>query len=180
MQRTLARLAILLLTSLGLVAGGLASVTGAAAHHGSQGKGLTRVAIAPPVVKLVTSAGIDVSPVGAAHVKMFRGTVALKFPISDIVGKGTRIKHIGGVKLSTHDSKVVLKRFRVNTSRGIVSANFNNSARVDVFRLANSNSDLGKVKLRLTRTAAKALNKAFAPGAFSGGDTFGYATVYAK
>lgn len=179
MQRTLARLAILMLTSLGLVAGGLAA-TGAAAHHGSQGKGLTRVAIAPAVVELVTSAGIDVSPVGAAHVKMFRGTVALKFPISDIVGNGTRIKHTGGVKLSTHDSKVVLKRFRVNTSRGIVSANYNNSARVDVFRLANSSNDLGKVKLRLTRTAAKALNQAFAPGAFSGGDTFGYATVFAK
>jgi hypothetical protein len=180
MHRTLARLAILLLTSLGLVAGGLASVTGAAAHHGGQGKGLTRVAIAPPVVKLVTSAGIAVSPVGAAHLIKFRGTVALKFPISDVVGNGTRIKHTGGVKLSTHDSEVVLKRFRINTSRGIVSANFNNSARVDVFRLAGSKSDLGKVKLRLTKTAAKALNQAFAPGAFSGGDTFGYATVFAK
>ena len=180
MQRTFARLAILLLTTLGLVATGFGSATATSAETRGNGQGLTRVAIAPAVVKLVTRAGIAVSPIGDAHLINFRGTIALKFPIERIRGEGTRISHTGGVLFETKNSRVALKRFRVNTNRGVVSALFNNAVRVDVFRLAESNSNLGKVKLRLTRQAAKALNNFFVPRAFSGGDTFGYATIFAK
>ena len=47
----------------------------AAATHGN-----TRVAVARPVVELLTSAGITVAPTGAATAAAFRGTVAAKFP----------------------------------------------------------------------------------------------------
>lgn len=181
MQRTIVRLITFMALSLGLVAGSLGAVTASGSPARGHGHGLTRVAIAPAVVKLVTSAGIAVSAIGDASLIKYHGTVALKFPITSAAGGGTRIKHSGGVRLRSDSSWVALKRFRINTERGTVSAWFNNAIRVDVFTLAKSHRQgLGKVRLRLTTQAAKALNNFFVAHAFKGGQTFGYATIFAK
>ena len=178
MHRTIVRFFTLLAVSMGLVAGGLSATSATAADKAD--KGFTRVAISPAVVKLVTSAGISVSPIGEASAFSYRGTVALRFPIKGVSG-GVRIKHTGGVLLSSDSSRLALKRFRINTNLGTVSALVNNAIRVSVFTLAKSHRPkLGNVRLDLTTKGAKALNNFFLPDAFSGGDTFGYARVFAK
>lgn len=184
MQRSIVRILTLSAASLGLVVGGLgaadASAPASQAAKASD-KGFTRVAIAPAVVDLVTSAGIAVSPIGEATAFSYRSTVALRFPISRFAGGGTRILHTGGVRFKSADAWVALKRFRINLNKGNVSALANNAIRIDVFNTHKSHRPkLGNVRLDLTTQGAKALNNFFKPDAFHGGDTFGYARVFAK
>lgn len=181
MQRTIVRFFTLLAVCLGLVAGGLAATSANATTAAARDKGFTRVAIAPAVVDLVSSVGISVSPIGEATAFKYRSTVALRFPIKGMAGGGARIKHTGGVRLQTDQAWLALKRFRINLNKGIVSAQANNAIRVKVFSLHKSHRPkLGNVRLDLTRQGAKALNNFFLPDGFKGGDTFGYARVFAK
>ncbi|MGI8434662.1 MAG: hypothetical protein ACR2LE_08005 [Nocardioidaceae bacterium] len=182
MQRSIVRILTLFAVSLGLVVGGLgaadASAPASQAAKASD-KGFTRVAISPAVVGLVTSAGITASPIGGATAFGYRSTVAFRFPIKSV--HHNRISHTGGLRLQSDQAWLALKRFRINLNQGTVSALANNAIRIPVFTTAKSHRPkLGNVRLDLTTQAAKALNNFFLPDAFHGGDTFGYARVFAK
>jgi hypothetical protein len=149
-----------------------------AASHGD-----TRVAIAKPVYKLLTSSGISVAPRGKATAGAFHGTVAAKFPITAIRHQDRVFWHKGGLHFSTSDVYINTGRFRVSTISGEVSGRVSGSeighaGRVVLFTLAPTDRPrLGDAKLELTKGAAKAFDATFGVNAFHGGDTFGYATV---
>jgi hypothetical protein len=150
----------------------------AARHHG-----YTRVAIAPPVYKLLTSSGIQVAPRGAATAAPFRNTVAATFPITKIRHHQKVFLHKGGLRFSAGNVSINVGRFTVSTITNRVTGRVSGSevgdaGRVALFRIKATNRPrLGDVKLNLTKVAAHAINATFGVHAFSKGDTFGYATV---
>lgn len=181
MQRTIVRFLTLLVASFALVAGGLGTAGANASTSAKSAKGFTRVAVNPPVARLLSSAGITASPIGNATAFGYRNTVAVRLPIKGTAGGGTRIKHGGGIRLQSDMAWLALKRFRINTNQGTVSALANNAVRIKVFNTHKSNRpELGSVRLDLTAKAAHALNNYFLPDAFHEGDVFGYARVFAK
>lgn len=156
----------------GLVAPATANQTSA------PGDPRTRVAVAPKVVKLLTAAHITAKPVGTAKAFAFRGTIALRFPVTGTNRAGDKIRHSGGVRLSTGHEAISLRRFHIDLGTGKVSADVNGTTRVNVFTLGmNPNPDLGDVRLKLTGPAARALNQTFGVHAFAKGGTFGFAAV---
>ena len=168
--------------TLGLV--GTALVTGPAAPaagttvSAGEGKGATRVAVAPRVAKIITGAGIAAAPTGDAKAFPFQGTVAFRFPITQTSPDGKRISHSGGVKLSNGHDAITLERFRINLRRGYVSAWVNRDLRTAVFNIAESNRPtLGPVRLTFNRTAAAAVNQTFGVHTFRAGQNFGFARV---
>lgn len=155
----------------GLVAPASASTSAAAAEP------RTRVAVAPAVVDLLTSAHIAASPVGHAKAFAFRGTVALRFPVTGTNDAGDVVRHSGGVRLASDDASIALRRFRIDLGEGTVSAMVNRAGRVDVFTLGMHGNRLGDVRLKLTKAAADALNTTFGVKAFGKGATLGFASV---
>ncbi len=143
-----------------------------------EGKGATRVAVAPRVAKIITGAGIAATPTGDAKAFPFKGTVAFRFPITGTSRDGKRISHSGGVKLSDGHEALTLERFRINLRRGYVSAWVNRDVRTAVFNIAESHRpQLGPVRLTFNRTAAAAVNQTFGVHVFRAGQNFGYARV---
>jgi len=138
----------------------------------------TRVVVAPPVAKLLASAHITPSTVGAASAFAFHGTLAVRFPITGTNPAGDVIRHAGGLRLTSSSASIVLSRFRIDLDAGRVSALVNSGARVNVFILGvHPNPALGDVRLKLTGPAARALNTTFGVKAFPKGATFGFASV---
>ena len=169
-----------LVGALALSVGATATATGAATAAPESGKALgsTRVAIAPAAVKYLTKANVTPSATGKAKAFTYNGTLAVRFPISDVAMNGNRIKHVGGVALTAGKHDIMLKRFWIDLNRGKVSGLVNGGDRADLFKLAKSNrAKLGDVRLVLTRAAAGALNKTFDVHHFSRGANFGFATV---
>jgi hypothetical protein len=160
------------------------AASGSVAHDSAvQSSGHTRVVIAKPVNRLLTSAGITVAPTGAATARPYRHTVAASFPITDIRSSKTVFLHKGGLRFSSGTVAVKAARFTVSLAKmrvtGRVSGSeLGNVGRVVLFTLHRTDRPrLGDAKLELTKTAAKAFNATFSVHAFSKGDTFGYATV---
>ncbi len=178
MNPVLRRLAVTSTVALGLVASGLGAPSANASSAAEAGNGATRVAVAPRVAKIITSAGIAATPVGDAKAFGFQGTVALRFPITAVSADGKRISHSGGVKLAAGHAQIVLQRFRVNLKQGYVSAVVNHGDRLAVFNLADSNrSRLGPVRLTFNEASASAVNSTFGVGVFKAGQNFGFAKV---
>jgi hypothetical protein len=161
-----------------VVATGLVAPASVDAATAAAGPPRTRVAVAPKVVKLLTAAHISAAPIGDAKAFAFRGTVAFRFPVTGTNPAGTKIRHSGGVRLSSDHDSIALRRFRIDLGAGSVSAIVNRTSRVDVFTLGmHPNPDLGDVRLKLTGPAARALNQTFGVHAFKKGGTFGFAAV---
>lgn len=185
MHRVLVRAFVAVVAVLSVALGGVAlsqPASAAGSHNASKAdKGNTRVAVAPRVAKIVTAAGIAASPTGPAKAFGFQGTVALRFPITNVVGGGNRIKHIGGVTLSAGSASITLSRFSVNLSTGTVSAKVNHDARAALFNVAASQRPkLGAARLTFNKTSAAALNDTFGVNVFAAGHNFGFATVNAR
>ena len=177
LHRILGRAVVTTTVTLGLVAAGVGTSV-ADASQARDGKGATRVAVAPRVVKVITGAGITASPTGNAQAFPFKGTVAFRFPITGASPDGKRINHSGGVKLAKGHAMITLSYFRINLRRGYVSAVVNGDARASVFNLAESGRPaLGPVRLTFNRTSASAINQTFGVHAFAAGQSFGYARV---
>ena len=183
MGRKLTTVLVALVTAAGLV--GAAAPAGASTRHGhGHGRhqaGYTRVVVAPPVYQLIAGAGIAPAPLDGAKAAPFKGTLAAKFPISGYTLRELRIKHTGGLSLTAGTATIELRNFYIDLARGYVSAKVRGTigdvGRVDLFRIAVSDrQDLGLVRLKLTATAAGALNTTFGVSAFAAGGTFGYAT----
>lgn len=166
-------------TTVGLVAAGSAGSQAGAEREYELG--YTQVVVAPAVYDLIVGAGITPSVVGPATAFPFEGTLATRYPISQLQVENLRIKHDGGVRLTAGDATILLKRFWIDVGRLRVSAVVRGSigevGRVDLFKLRLSDDpDLGLVGLTLTDTAAGALNATFGVDAFAEDATFGYAT----
>ena len=167
-----------------LVAAGMMAATMPAAHggDGDDREGTTRVAVAPAVVSKLDRLGLEAAPTKGATAVPFEGTVALRFPVTDVENNGNKLKHKGGVRISSGHEAIALKRFTVKLGKSkvgaSVSVNGDKVGRVEVLNIRKSKRPvLGDVRLTLTRTAAKAINATFGAPAFSAGDNFGFAKV---
>jgi hypothetical protein len=161
-----------------VLAAGLTAPATASTAAAAKGEPRTRVAVAPKVVKLLTAANITPSTIGAATAFPFRGTLALRFPVTSVNQAGDVIRHEGGLRLASGHDSIALTRFWIDLGDGTVSAKVNGTARVDVFTLGmHPNPRLGDVRLKLTGPAARALNATFGVHAFAKGGTFGFAAV---
>ncbi|WP_210414831.1 hypothetical protein [Microlunatus elymi] len=150
-------------------------------HLASVHRGYTQVVVAPAVYALIQRAQIAPAPLGSAKAGPYKGTVAADFPIVGYRLANLRIKHAGGLSLSTPQRAIELRNFSIDLGRAKVSARVSGSigdvGRVDLFTIRPSDHySLGLVRLTLTQTAAGALNQTFGVIAFSSGETFGYAT----
>ncbi|WP_370615477.1 hypothetical protein [Mumia sp. Pv 4-285] len=168
---------IALITSLGLVA----VSTAPAQAESRQRTGYTQVVVAPAVYDLVAGAGITPKAVGGAKAFAYKGTLAARFPITGISLRKLKIRHTGGISLEAGSAKITLRKLTIDLRRlkvtGKVKGSIGNVGRVNLFTIRRSDRPgLGLVQLRLTATAAGALNSTFGVEAFSAGDTFGYAT----
>lgn len=180
MRRTMTTVLVTLMTMAGLVAA-TGTPADAAARHGRYQIGYTQVVVAPPVYDLIAGAGITPAPLDGAKAAPYKGTLAAKFPITGYRLSILRIKHSGGISLTAGTATIELRNFNIDLLRGYVSAEVKGTigdvGRVDLFRIAGSDRpDLGLVRLKLTDTAAGALNTTFGVSAFATGGTFGYAT----
>jgi hypothetical protein len=182
MHRALVRALLAFVTVLSVALAGLAlSQPASATGTGKTDKGNTRVAVAPRVAKIITAAGIAAAPTGPAKAFAYQGTVALRFPITKVVGGGNRVKHVGGVKLSAGSASITLSRFSVNLATATVSAKVNHDTRAVLFNVAKSHRPkLGAARLTLNKTSAGALNDTFGVSVFAAGHNFGFATVNAR
>lgn len=179
-RRSLVSLATAVLTAIALV---LVGPTAAQAKPAKPTKsiGYTQVVVDPAVYALIGSAGITPAPIDGAKAFAYQGTLAARFPISGYALNNLRIKHTGGISLTAGAATISLSKFNIDLARtavsGEVAGTIGSVGRVDLFRVKFSDKPrLGLVKLTLTDTAAGALNATFGVSAFSGGDTFGYAT----
>ncbi len=175
MKRIVMLLVVALATSFGLV-----SVASPAAQASSTKVGYTQVVVDPAVYALIAGAGIAPAPVGGAKAFAYEDTLAARFPITGYSFGSLRIKHSGGISLTAGAATITLSNFNIDLGRlrvsGEVAGSIGAVGRVDLFKIRSSQSRLGLVRLTLTDTAAGALNATFGVEAFSGGDTFGYAT----
>lgn len=139
----------------------------------------TQVALRPMVADALGDLRVHVRPFNGAKAYHFRGTVAVNFEISGTGKGGDRIKHTGGIALRKGHDRITLRRFWIDLDRNRLSGLVDGQVRADLFRLIvpSKRPKLGDVRLRLTRPAANAINQTFGVHAFSGGDTFGFATV---
>jgi hypothetical protein len=182
MRRTMMTVLVAMMTVAGLVATTAGPADAGTRHrHGKHHVGYTRVVVAPPVYELVAGAGITPAPLDGAKAAPYKGTLAAKFPITGYTLRELRIKHSGGISLTAGTATIELRNFYIDLIRGFVSAKVKGTigdvGRVDLFRIAVSDRpDLGVVRLKLTPTAAGALNTTFGVSAFAAGGTFGYAT----
>lgn len=163
---------------------GLAAAVAPAADAAQVGSvksvGTTRIVVNPAVTKLITSAGITPSTTGPAKASAYGKTLAIDFPITGVKLSTLRLAHKGGIKLAGGGRSIYIKRPAVNLTKGTVSAvvdgSIGKAGRVRVFDIVGSKSSKGLVRLNLTATSAKALNKTFKVHAFSAGAKFGWAT----
>ncbi len=182
MRRKMMTVVVAMMTMTGLVAATAGPADASTRHrHGHHQVGYTQVVVAPAVYNLIAGAGIAPAPLDGAKAAPFKGTLAAKFPIKGYSLRELRIKHSGGISLTAGAATIELRDFYIDLARGYVSAKVKGTigdvGRVDLFRIAFSDRlDLGLVRLKLTATAAGALNTTFGVQAFAAGGTFGYAT----
>jgi hypothetical protein len=182
MHRKLFRTLTAALTGVALAAGGVATAGPATASGSDQrGLGYTQVVVAPEVYDLVAGAGITPAPIAPGIAFPYLDTLGTRYAITGFNLANLRIKHAGGVDLSAPGANISLENFWIDLGRlrvsGEVSGTIGEVGRVDLFKIRLSDRlQYGLVKLKLTNTAAGALNATFGVEAFSGGDTFGYAT----
>lgn len=179
-KKTLVR--ALLTALVGVLVVSLAAPAQASSSKTYRASGSTQVVIDPAVAKLITSAGITPSPDAPATAGAFKDTVKASFPITGYRLRNLTIAHRGGLTFSAGGTSISVGNFDIELAKlrvtGTASGTvIGDAGRVPLFTIAKSTRrDLGAVTLKLTDTAAGALNATFGVQAFKAGDTFGYAT----
>lgn len=183
MKRALAAVVAALVVTTGLVVGTSAPASAHGKHHprAHAKVGFTQVTVAPPVYELIASAGITPAPLAGATAFPTRGTLAARFPITDIRLSKLQIRHSGGLSLTAGAATIALSDLTIDLRRhrvsGVVAGSIGDVGRVDLFKIRRSDRrDLGALRLTLTDTAAGALDATFGVEAFAEDATFGYAT----
>jgi hypothetical protein len=160
--------------------------------------GHTTVTTAPGIAATLISNHIIPSaiPPGTERVLHTHSGVAVKFRFPVTGGKVSlnplsgRIRHSGGILFSDpkNGSKIAVSDFTINLTRGVLTGivNGNPHARVPLFRLGLAHATLGVhchvvtargIVLRLTKTAAGALNATFSTHLFKAGLVIGTAAT---
>jgi hypothetical protein len=140
----------------------------------------------------LTDAGVSIRATGPAIGPA--GSPLFAFPI--VGGKvnkkqlGGRIVHSGGLAITAGDTTLVVKRFVIDLDSGYLTARVAGAgARIPLLRIGAVTGGvtsapgilvLKNVNVRLTGTAAGALNQTFNTDLFSGGLLIGQATVIAR
>lgn len=175
MKRRMLFVMTVVLTTFSLVVAGQSTAT-AQTKSGTK-TGYTQVVVDPAVYAVIAGAGITPAPIGGAKAFAYGDTLAARFPITGYALRNLSIKHSGGISLTAGSASISLSDFSIDLGRGKVSGVVPGVGRVDLFSIGfSSKPRLGLVSLRLTGTAAGALNSTFGVQAFAAGDTFGYAT----
>ena len=141
---------------------------------------------------VLTDAGVSIKATGPAIGPS--GSALFAFPV--VGGKvnkeqlGGKIVHSGGLAITAGDTTLVVKRFVINLDTGYLTAEVAGAGvRIPLLRLGNVTGGvtaapgilvLKDVNVRLTSTAASALNQTFDTDLFSGGLLIGQATVIAR
>jgi hypothetical protein len=165
----------------------VASPAGAATVALSGGE--TRLTLSKGAAAALSDLGVAVAPTGKARVR----SGAIAFPVTggriDPATAAGRVTHGGGIRLRAGATRVRLSDFTITVGRSAaISARVDGGARLTAFRLDLSRARVfrdgldtvaGRVGVRLSPVAARALNRAFGVSAFKGGLRLGTARVTA-
>jgi hypothetical protein len=141
---------------------------------------------------VLTDAGVSIRATGSAIGPA--GSTVFAFPIvgGEVNKKqlSGRIVHSGGLAITAGGTTLVVKRFVINLDTGYLTARVAGAGvRIPLLRLGAVTGGvkaapgilvLNDVNVRLTGTAANALNQTFDTNLFSGGLLIGQATVVAN
>src|SRR5215218_5548386 len=154
--------------------------------------GKTLLTLDSGTAAVLTDAGVSIRATGPAIGPA--GSLVFAFPI---VGGGVnkkqlsgRIVHSGGLAITAGGTTLVVKRFVIDLDTGYLTARVAGAGvRIPLLRLGAVTGGvkaapgilvLNDVNVRLTATAANALNQTFNTDLFSGGLLIGQATVVAN
>jgi hypothetical protein len=154
--------------------------------------GYTLLKLDAGTAAVLADAGVRIEATGPAIGPA--GSTTFAFPIvgGEVNKKqlSGRIVHSGGLAISAGNTKLVVKRFVVDLDRGVLTAKVAGAdARIPLLRLGAVTGGvqaspglllLKDVNVRLTATAAQALNQTFNTDLFEAGLPIGKATVFAR
>lgn len=154
--------------------------------------GYTLLQLDAGTAAVLTDAGVGIEATGPAIGPA--GSTTFAFPVvgGEVNKKqlGGRIVHSGGLAITAGDTTLVVKRFVIDPDRGVLSAKVAGAdARIPLLRLGAATGGvqaspglllLKDVNVRLTATAARALNQTFNTDLFEAGLPIGKATVTAR
>jgi hypothetical protein len=154
--------------------------------------GYTLLKLDAGTAAVLSDAGVDIEATGPAIGPA--GSTTFAFPIAG--GKvnkkqlSGRIVHSGGLAITAENTTLVVKRFVIDLDRGVLTAKVAGAdVRIPLLRLGAVTGGvqappgllfLKDVNVRLTATAAQALNQTFDTDLFEAGLPIGKATVVAR
>lgn len=153
--------------------------------------GGTNVALSAELTGALGSLGIGVAPIRPASLRGGRASFPIPTGVIDLESLKGDVFHSGGLSLSTGGTRVGLLNFVIDTQAdpvltGMVSVDGDVVARVPLFDLTLNSAPVRRhgllylhdVDLKLTSTAASALNQVFGVSAFAGGLPIGKASLF--
>ena len=154
--------------------------------------GYTLLKLDAGTAAVLADAGVRIEATGPAIGPA--GSITFAFPIvgGEVNKKqlSGRIVHSGGLAITAGNTKLVVKRFVVDLNRGVLTAKVAGAdVRIPLLRLGAVTGGvqaspglllLKDVNVRLTATAAQALNQTFNTALFEAGLPIGKATVIAR
>ncbi len=154
--------------------------------------GYTLLKLDAGTAAVLADAGVRIEATGPAIGPA--GSTTFAFPIvgGEVNKKqlSGRIVHSGGLAITAGNTKLVVKRFVVDLNRGVLTAKVAGAdVRIPLLRLGAVTGGvqaspglllLKDVNVRLTATAAQALNQTFKTALFEAGLPIGKATVIAR
>jgi hypothetical protein len=154
--------------------------------------GYTLLKLDAGTAAVLSDAGVGIEATGPAIGPA--GSTTFAFPIvgGEVNKKqlSGRIVHSGGLAITAGDTRLVVKRFVIDLDRGVLTAKVAGAdARIPLLRLGAVTGGvqalpgllfLKDVNVRLTATAAQALNQTFDTDLFEAGLPIGKATVIAR
>ena len=154
--------------------------------------GYTLLKLDAGTAAVLADAGVRIEATGPAIGPA--GSTTFAFPIvgGEVNKKqlSGRIVHSGGLAITAGNTKLVVKRFVIDLDRGVLTAKVAGAdVRIPLLRLGAVTGGvqaspglllLKDVNVRLTATAAQALNQTFNTDLFEAGLPIGKATVFAR
>ena len=154
--------------------------------------GYTLLKLDAGTAAVLSDAGVGIEATGPAIGPA--GSTTFAFPIvgGEVNKKqlSGRIVHSGGLAITAGDTRLVVKRFVIDLDRGVLTAKVAGAdVRIPLLRLGAVTGGvqatpglllLKDVNVRLTATAAQALNQTFDTDLFEAGLPIGKATVVAR
>ena len=154
--------------------------------------GYTLLKLDAGTAAVLADAGVRIGATGPAIGPA--GSTTFAFPIvgGEVNKKqfSGRIVHSGGLAITAGNTKLVVKRFVIDLDRGVLTAKVAGAdVRIPLLRLGAVTGGvqaspglllLEDVNVRLTATAAQALNQTFNTDLFEAGLPIGKATVFAR